>query len=108
LNAAKVCRIGGCDAAAWKAYRSDLFWYLSARLQHLRLLDMKYGDPGIRRAQSIYDSPSDRQIEQDLRDRYRAGVFRLKDLGQNRDAISILVLAGSRALKPCRRAGLSG
>ena len=100
-QAEETCKPGACDRAAWEPYRSALFWYLSARLQHTRKLDMAYGRQGLRRAQDIYSTPDDARFEKGLRDRYRAGVFRLNDLRQHKDAIAILVLKGGEALRPC-------
>jgi hypothetical protein len=103
-QAESVCQPGACDAEAREQYRSALFWYLSSRLQHTRRLDMNFGDQGLRRAQEIYSTPADVRFEQGLRERYRAGVSRLNDIKQNRDAIAILVLKDSASLHPCRKA----
>lgn len=107
-QAATACTPAACGGEALKAYRSALFWYLSTRLQDMRRLDRRYGDFGLRRARETYDTPADREIEDGLRARYRAGVFRINDFKPNRDgnreAIAILVLKGGAALRPCTKA----
>jgi hypothetical protein len=107
-QAETVCTPASCGGEALKTYRSALYWYLSTRLRDTRRLDSRYGDPGLRRARENYDTPADRQIEEALRVRYRAGVFRINDFRPNRDgnreAIAILVLKGGAALRPCRKA----
>lgn len=45
----------------------------------------------------------DRQIEEGLRARYRAKLFRLNDFTQDHDAMTILVLGGGDAFRPCRK-----
>lgn len=105
-QAEEVCKPASCDRAAWETYRSALFWYLSARLQHTRKLDMNYGQPGLRRAQEIYSTPDDLRFERALRERYAAKAFLIKDFTQNRDAVAILVLKGAAGLRPCRKADL--
>jgi hypothetical protein len=42
-----------------------------------------------------------------MSERYRAGIFRINDFRQNRDAIAILVRKGGAALRPCRRADIA-
>ena len=101
--AQRVCTPSACVREEWKAYRSAMFWYVSSRLQHTSRLDREYGDEGLARAREIYGSALDRQIEEGLRARYRAKVFRLNDFTQNHDAMTILVLRGGDALRPCRR-----
>ena len=104
LDAAEAgCKVGACSGEGFKEYRSTLFWYLSSRLHHTRQLDRAYGDAGVRRAADIYSEPIDERVEKGLRERYRAGVFRLKDFTQNGDAVTILILKGGAALRPCRR-----
>ena len=100
--AQRVCTPSACGREEWKAYRSAMFWYVSTRLQHTSRLDRDYGDEGLARAREIYGSALDRQIEEGLRARYRAKVFRLNDFTQDRDAMIILVLRGGEELRPCR------
>jgi hypothetical protein len=102
-EAETTCNVTECSTEAAKKYRSAWFWYLSSRLTHTRRLDMDYGQLGLRRAAEIYSEPIDIQLEKGLRERYRAGVFRINDFTQNRDAIAILVLKGGAALRPCRK-----
>jgi hypothetical protein len=98
----QVCAPSACGVEQFKAYRSAIFWYLSARMQHTARLDSDYGDAGLARARALYSTAFDRQIEEGLRARYRSKVFRLNDLTQNRDAISILIFRGGDAFRPCR------
>jgi hypothetical protein len=72
-------------------------------VQRTRQLDATYGDAGLRRARELFGNKPDLEIEQGLRARDKAGIFRIKDL-QQQDAYSILILAGGAALRPCRRA----
>jgi hypothetical protein len=101
--AQRVCTAASCGREESRAYRSALFWYISTRLQHTSRLDRDYGDAGLARAREIYSTAFDWQVEQGLRDRYRAKVFRLNDFTQQHDAMAILVLQGGDALRPCRR-----
>ena len=50
----------------------------------------------------LFGGKADLDIEQGLRERYNAGIFRIKDFRQNQDAIAILMMAGGKALRPCR------
>jgi hypothetical protein len=102
-EAENACKIGACPREGFATYRSAIFWYLSPRLQHTRRLDQAHGQVGLRRASEIYNEPFDRRVEQGLRDRHKAGVFRFKDFTQNREAVAILVLKGGQALRPCRK-----
>jgi hypothetical protein len=103
LAAAGVaCTAQSCDRKAWEPYRSALFWYLSERMHRTRDLDATYGDRGLERARVLFGGKADLDIEQGLRDRYRAGVFQIRNLRQNQDAVAILVLSGGHALRPCR------
>ncbi len=106
-QAAARCTPKECGPKDWEAYRSAIFWYLSARLRDLRRADERYGDNGLRRIRSTYDTPADRDVDDGLRARYRAGIFRINDFRAERDgkreAIAILVHKGSDALRPCRR-----
>lgn len=104
LATEKVCKPGACTAAALFAYKSAFFWYLEPRLQHIRQLDMNYGDAGLRLARTLYSEPIDRRLEQGLRERYQAKAFRINDSRQNRDALAILIFKGGEALRPCRKA----
>lgn len=107
-EAEAACTPASCGREAWNEYKSALFWYLSARLQHTRNLDRVYGRPGLRRAQEIYSTAEDVHFEQGLRERYRARVFRLNNLRQNADAIAILVLRDAAALRPCHKSDVAG
>jgi hypothetical protein len=102
VAAAFVCTAKTCDRKAWEQYRSALFWYLSERMPRTRQLDAAYGDRGLERARFLFGGKVDLDIERDLRERYNAGVFRIKDFGQNRDAVTILLHAGGHGLRPCR------
>ena len=106
LAAEKVCKPGACTQEAAKSYRSALFWYIEPRLQHIRQLDMVYGDNGLRLARTIYSEPIDAKLEQGLRERYQAKAFRINDSRQNRDAMAILVFKGGMALRSCRKSDL--
>ncbi|MEA2978497.1 MAG: hypothetical protein QOF91_2868 [Alphaproteobacteria bacterium] len=106
LAAEKVCTPGACTQDAAKAYRSAFFWYIEPRLQHIRQLDMAYGDNGLRLARTIYSDALDLQLEKGLRERYQAKAFRINDSRQNRDAMAILIFKGGSALRSCRRADL--
>jgi hypothetical protein len=101
--ALRACTPQSCPKPAWQEYRSALFWYLSPRLQHTSRLYQGYGDDGLIRAREIYREPLDVKIEQGLRERYATGVFRFNDFRQNREAVTILVLKGAEALRPCTR-----
>ena len=102
ISAMAVCTAQSCPKTAWKEYRSAMFWYLSPRLQHISRLYRNYGDVGLLRAREIYREPIDVQVEQGLRERYAAGIFRLNDFRQHHAAFSIIVLKGGDALRPCR------
>jgi|EndMetStandDraft_2_1072991.scaffolds.fasta_scaffold95614_2 hypothetical protein len=105
VNTAELaCTAKSCDRKAWAQYRSDMFWYLADRMQRTRQLDATYGDAGLRRARELFGNKADIEIEQGLRARYKAGIFRIKDLKEQQDAYSILIFAGDAALRPCRRA----
>jgi hypothetical protein len=104
--AEKICKPGACTPDAAKEYRSALLWYLEPRLQHIRQLDMVYGDNGLRLARTIYSDALDLQIEKGVRDRYQAKAFRINDSRQNRDAMAILIFKNGAALRSCRRSDL--
>jgi hypothetical protein len=104
--AEKVCKPGACDPEALKAYKSAFFWYIQPRLQHIRQLDMLYGDNGLRLARTIYSDAVDLQIEKGLRDRYQAKAFRITDSREDRDAMAILIFKGGVALRSCRKSDL--
>ena len=106
LAAEKACKPRACSSAALSEYKSALFWYVEPRLQHIRQLDMAYGDNGLRLARSIYAEPIDLLLEKGLRERYQASVFRINDSRQNRDAMAILIFKGGAALRSCRRSDL--
>jgi len=99
--ALRVCTPQSCPSSAWKEYRSAMFWYLSSRLQHASNLYRRFGDAGLTRAREIYREPIDIRVEQGLRERYAAGVFRLNDFRQNHAAVATIVLKGGDALRPC-------
>jgi hypothetical protein len=101
--ALRACTAQSCPKQAWQAYRSALFWYLAPRLQHTSRLYQGYGEDGLVRAREIYREPLDLKIEEGMRERYAAGVFRFNDFRQNREAITILVLKGADALRPCAK-----
>ena len=101
--ASRACTPQSCPREAWGAYRSALFWYLSPRLQHTSRLYLGFGEDGLKRAHDIYREPRDMKIEEGLRERYAAGVFRFNDFRQQRDEITILVLKGGEALRPCAK-----
>jgi hypothetical protein len=101
--ALRACTPQSCPKEAWTAYRSALFWYLSPRLQHTSRLYLGFGEDGLIRAREIYREPLDIKIEEGLRERYAAGVFRFNDFSQQREAITILVLKGAEALRPCKK-----
>jgi hypothetical protein len=101
--ALRACTAQSCPKQAWKAYRSALFWYLSPRLQHTSRLYLGFGEDGLIRAREIYREPLDIKIEEGLRERYAAGVFRFNDFTQQREAVTILVLKGAEALRPCKK-----
>jgi hypothetical protein len=102
-DAERVCTPASCDKAAFEAYRSALFWYLAERMQHMRKLDLSFGEPGITRARELYRSADDLAIEQGLRERYRAKLFRINDSRQHREVKSILIFKGGDAMRPCRK-----
>jgi hypothetical protein len=54
-----ACKPGACTADAFNAYQAALFGYFEPRLQHLRQLDMLYGDNGLRLARTIYSEAVD-------------------------------------------------
>jgi hypothetical protein len=107
IQAEGDCKVNACSRDAFAAYKSALFWYLATRLGHTRKLDREYGQLGLRRASDIYNEPHDVRIERGLRERYRAGIFRINDFSQNREAVAILVLKGGAGLRPCRRADVA-
>jgi len=100
--ALRVCTLQSCPSAALKEYRSAMFWYLASRLQHTSNLYRRFGDAGLARAREIYREPIDVLVEQGLRERYAAGIFRLNDFRQNHAAVATIVLKGGDALRPCR------
>lgn len=97
-----ACTAKSCDKQALSKYRSALFWYFAERLRRTRQLDANYGDKGLERARQLFGGMADRGVEQGLRDRYRAGVFRIIDFRENQDAIAIILLGGDQSLRPCR------
>jgi hypothetical protein len=104
-SASSVCTALSCPRAAWEEYRSAIFWYLSPRVQHMSRLYREYGNDGLRRAREIYRQPLDVKVEEGLRQRYAAGIFRINDFRQNTEAVAILVLKGGDALRPCGKSG---
>jgi hypothetical protein len=102
-DASHVCLPTSCDKAAFSKYDDALFWYLSDRLQLMRKYDLQYGEPGIERARTMYRTAEDQTVEQGLRERYRAKLFRINDRTQQREAKSILIFKGGDAMRPCRK-----
>ena len=100
--AIRVCTPQSCPSAAVKAYRSTMSWYLFYRLQQTTQLYRNYGDAGLARARQIYREPLDLRVEEGLRERYAAGVFRLNDFREHRAAFAMIVFKGGDALRPCR------
>jgi hypothetical protein len=101
--ASRACTPQSCPREAWGQYRSALFWYLEPRLQHTSRLYLGFGEDGVIRAREIYREPLDLKIEEGLRERYAAGFFRFNDFRQQREAVTILVLKGGAALRPCTK-----
>jgi hypothetical protein len=64
-------------------------------------LYLEYGNDGLIRARELYGEPLDMKVEHGLRERYAAGIFRINDFHQNREAVAILLLKGADALRPC-------
>ena len=98
-----ACKPDACTADAFNAYKSAFFGYIEPRLQHIRQLDMLYGDNGLRLARIIYGEAVDQQIEKGFRERYQAKAFRINDSRQNRDAMAILIFKSGSALRSCRK-----
>jgi hypothetical protein len=105
-DAARVCTPTSCDKDAFSKYDSALFWYLSDRMRLMRRYDLHYGEPGIARARTMYRTAEDQAVEQGLRERYRAKLFRINDRSQQREARSILIFKGGEAMRPCRKGDL--
>jgi hypothetical protein len=42
-------------------------------------------------------------VRHELRERYRAKLFRINDRSQQREARSILIFKGGEAMRPCRK-----
>ena len=101
-----ACKPGACTADAVTAYQSAFFRYIEPRLQHIRQLDMLYGDNGLRLARTIYSDAVDLQIEKGIRDRYQAKAFRINDSREDRDAMAILIFKSGAALRSCRKSDL--
>jgi len=102
--ALRICTTQSCPSGALKDYRSAMSWYLFYRLQHTSQLYRSYGDAGLARAREIYREPIDVLVEQGMRERYAAGVFRVNDFLDRRTAIAIIVFGGGDALRPCTAA----
>jgi hypothetical protein len=101
--AERACRPAACTADAAKKYQSAFYFYLESRLRHIRLLDKEYGDSGLHLGLGIYNEAIDARFEQGLRERYRAGIFRINGSREQRDARAILLFKGGAALRPCRK-----
>ncbi len=99
--ALRVCTPQSCPGGALKEYRSTMSWYLFYRLQQTSQLYRSYGDAGLARARQIYREPIDVRVEQGLRERFAAGVFRVNDFRDHRAALAMIVLKGGDALRPC-------
>ena len=108
IEAEYACTVASCDRKAWEQYRSALFWYIAERLQRTRQLDAVYGDAGLARAQELFGGEADLRIERGLRERYQAGIFKIRNFRQDQDAVATLVLSGGKALRPCRRPDVAG
>jgi hypothetical protein len=102
-DAARVCTAKNCDSAALANYRAALHGYLYLRSYHTRRLDMEYGDAGLARARRLYQSAADLEIEQGLRERYKAKVFWINEKSADEDVLRILIAKGPEALRPCRK-----
>jgi hypothetical protein len=100
-----ACTAKSCDRKAWAQYRSALFWYVAERARRTRQLVETYGDKGLGRAHELFGGEADLRIERGLRERHKAGVFRIKDFRQQQDAIAILVLVGGKGMRPCGHNG---
>lgn len=100
--ALRVCTPQSCAGPASKEYRSTMSWYLFYRLQQTSQLYRSYGDAGLARARRVYGEPIDARVEQGLRDRYAAGVFRVNDFHDHRAALTTILFKGGDALRPCR------
>jgi hypothetical protein len=105
-DAMSACTTQSCPREAANAYRSALFWYVSARTQHMSRLYRDYGNAGLQRARRNFGQSADERIVDGIRMRYAASVIRLNDFKQNKAAISILALRGSDALRPCGKGEL--
>jgi hypothetical protein len=103
-EAEAACKIGACPSQGSRTYRGAIVSYLSDRLRHTRELDRTYGAAGVQRASEVYSEPLDRRIEQGLRERYRAGLFQIKDFYESQDAIATLIYKNGAALRPCNKA----
>ena len=99
--AMRVCTTQSCPRDAAREYRSAIFWYLFYRQQHTSQLYRSYGDAGLARARQIYRDPIDVRVEQGLRERYAAGVFRVNDFTDQRTAVAMIALERGEALRPC-------
>ena len=106
-HASRACTPTSCDKGAFSKYDDALFWYLSNRMHLMRLHDLNYGEPGIARARAMYRTAEDQAVEQGLRERYRAKLFRINDRSQQREAKSILIFKGGEAMRPCRKGGVN-
>lgn len=97
-----ICTVDACSRAAWETYRSEISRYVSARTRHITRLDRMFGDAGLQRAHNIYATAENNSIERHLSDLYVAGVFRINDFRDRRDAITLLIFKSGAALRPCR------
>lgn len=103
LAAQKLCPPSACGAAASEAYRSKMFWYLDDRFQKTRAMQNLAGKVGLAEAIAHFSRSIDRELEQGLRDRYKAGLIDLLRQGwaQHGEALPMLMFRGAQQLKAC-------
>jgi hypothetical protein len=104
-DAARICTTESCDTGAVANYRQALHRYFESRVRHTHRLDIQYGAPGFARAQRLYQTADDLEIEQGLRERQRAKVYRINADSFAEQPIRVLLFRGADALRACRRAG---
>jgi hypothetical protein len=105
-----ACKPDKCESGALRTYKSALFWYLSERHRHMGRLNEIHGEEGIRASQRIFATGIDREIEEGMRARYRAGLFRLNDTRDDTDraVMSILIFKGGEGMRPCAKRAIDG
>jgi len=107
-DAARVCTAENCDTAALANYREALHRYFAARAAHTYRLDRQYGDPGLARARRLYQTADDLEVEQGLRERHRAKVFRINADSFAEQPLRMLLFRGADALRACRTGDANG